>query len=85
MDAVRTQAYVALPIIPQYPSLLSAQEADIREPSSPVHESLAQCIVVRHPLTGLTHAELPECLMHRLRLPGCALALFEPPAVEGLF
>jgi len=50
-----------------------------------VHESLAQRIVVRHHLTGLTRAELPEYLTHRLRLAGCELPLFEPPAVEALF
>ena len=50
-----------------------------------VHESLAQRIVVRHHLTGLTREELPEYLTHRLRLAACELALFEPPAVEALF
>jgi len=50
-----------------------------------VHESLAQRIVVRHHLTGLTRAELPEYLSHRLHLAGCELPLFEPPAVEALF
>jgi type II secretory pathway predicted ATPase ExeA len=50
-----------------------------------VHESLAQRIVVRHHLTGLTREELPEYLTHRLRLATCELALFEPPAVEALF
>jgi len=50
-----------------------------------VHESLAQRIVVRHHLTGLTREELPEYLTHRLRLVGCELALFEPPAIEALF
>lgn len=50
-----------------------------------VHESLAQRIVVRHHLGGLTREELPEYLAHRLRLAGCELPLFEPPAVEMLF
>ncbi|MGB5831589.1 MAG: AAA family ATPase, partial [Thiohalocapsa sp.] len=50
-----------------------------------VHESLAQRIVVRHHLTGLTREELPAYLTHRLRLAACELALFEPPAVEALF
>jgi type II secretory pathway predicted ATPase ExeA len=50
-----------------------------------VHESLAQRIVVRHHLTGLTREELPEYLAHRLHLAGCELALFEPPAIEALF
>ncbi len=50
-----------------------------------VHESLAQRIVVRHHLTGLTREELPAYLIHRLRLAGCELPLFEPPAIEALF
>jgi type II secretory pathway predicted ATPase ExeA len=50
-----------------------------------VHESLAQRIVVRYHLAGLERAELPEYLNHRLRLAGCELALFEPPAIEALF
>jgi general secretion pathway protein A len=56
-----------------------------RRLSMAVHESLAQRIVVRHHLSGLTRAELPEYLTHRLRLAGCELPLFEPPAVEALF
>ena len=36
-------------------------------------------------LAGLTREELPEYLIHRLRLAGCELPLFEPPAVEALF
>jgi type II secretory pathway predicted ATPase ExeA len=50
-----------------------------------VHESLAQRIVVRHHLSGLTREEVPEYLVHRLRLAGCELPLFEPAAVEALF
>lgn len=54
-----------------------------------VHESLAQRIVVRHHLTGLTREELPAYLTHRLHparnWAGCELALFEPPAIEALF
>lgn len=50
-----------------------------------VHESLAQRIVVRYHLSGLSRDELPEYLLHRLKLAGCELPLFEPPAVEALF
>ena len=50
-----------------------------------VHESLAQRIVVRYHLAGLSRDELPEYLTHRLRRVGCELPLFEPPAVEALF
>jgi len=41
--------------------------------------------VVRYHLAGLEREELPEYLTHRLRLSGCELPLFEPPAVEALF
>ena len=50
-----------------------------------VHESLAQRIVVRYHLTGLTREEVSEYLTHRLRLVGCELPLFEPPAIEAIF
>jgi type II secretory pathway predicted ATPase ExeA len=50
-----------------------------------VHESLTQRIVVRYHLAGLTREEVPQYLTHRLRLAGCELPLFEPPAVEALF
>ena len=50
-----------------------------------VHESLAQRIVVRYHLAGLTREELPAYLTHRLQLAGCSLPLFEPAAVEALF
>ncbi len=50
-----------------------------------VHESLAQRIVVRYHLGGLTREELPAYLTHRLQLAGCSLPLFEPPAIEALY
>ncbi|EIC19704.1 ExeA family protein [Thiorhodovibrio frisius] len=50
-----------------------------------VHESLAQRVVVRHHLSGLTREEVPGYLTHRLRLAGCELEVFEPAAVEALF
>jgi general secretion pathway protein A len=50
-----------------------------------VHESLAQRIVVRLHLAGLTREEVPDYLAHHLRLAGCQLPLFEPPALEALF
>ena len=56
-----------------------------RRLSMAVHESLAQRIVVRHHLGGLTRDELPDYLTHRLSLAGCELPLFETPAVEALF
>ena len=42
-------------------------------------------LVVRHHLTGLERDEVDAYLKHRLRLAGCELPLFEPPAVEALF
>jgi len=56
-----------------------------RRLSMAVHESLAQRIVVRYHLSGLEREELPDYLTHRLRLAGCELPLFEPPAIEALF
>ncbi len=50
-----------------------------------MHESLAQRFFVRHHLAGLDRDELDAYLTHRLRLAGCELPLFEPPAVEALF
>ena len=50
-----------------------------------VHESLSQRLVVRHHLTGLDRDELDAYLTHRLRLAGCEVPRFEPPAVEALF
>ena len=50
-----------------------------------VHESLHQRLVVRHHLGGLDRDELNDYLTHRLRLAGCELPLFEPPAIEALF
>ena len=48
------------------------------------HESLAQRLVVRHPLAGIERCELDHSLAHRLHLAGCELPLFEPPAIEAL-
>ena len=50
-----------------------------------VHESLAQRLVVRHHVSGLTRDELPAYLTHRLQLAGSTLPLFAPAAVEALF
>jgi type II secretory pathway predicted ATPase ExeA len=56
-----------------------------RRLSMAVHESLAQRIVVRHHLRGLTREELPHYLAHRLHLAGCELPVFEPASIEALF
>lgn len=56
-----------------------------RRLSMAVHESLAQRLIVQHHLRGLEREELELYLAHRLRLAGCEVPLFEPPAVEALF
>ena len=56
-----------------------------RRLSMAVHESLNQRLVVRHHIAGLQRDELDAYLTHRLRLAGCELPLFEPPAAEALF
>ena len=56
-----------------------------RRLSMAVHASLAQRLVVRQHLGGLERDELEAYLAHRLKLAGCQLALFEPPALEALF
>jgi type II secretory pathway predicted ATPase ExeA len=50
-----------------------------------VYEALSQRIIVRFHMGGLTREELPEYLMHRLRLAGTELQLFEPAAIEALY
>ena len=50
-----------------------------------VHESLSQRLVVRHHIGSLERNELDDYLTHRLRLAGCELPLFEPPAAEAPF
>jgi type II secretory pathway predicted ATPase ExeA len=48
-------------------------------------DALAQRIVVRAHVRGLTRDELGPYLVHRLRLAGSELPLFEPPTVEAIF
>ena len=55
-----------------------------RRLSMAVHASLAQRLVVRQHLAGLERDELEAYLAHRLKLAGCQLPLFEPPALEAL-
>jgi len=50
-----------------------------------VHESLAQQIVVRYHLAGLSREELSEYLARRLCLAGCELPSFEEAVIEALF
>jgi len=49
------------------------------------HESLEQRIVVSFHFPGFTRDELPAYLIHRLKLAGTTLPLFEPAAIEALF
>jgi type II secretory pathway predicted ATPase ExeA len=48
-------------------------------------DALAQRIVVRAHVRGVSREELGPYLEHRLRLAGCELPLFEPPTVEAIF
>lgn len=48
-------------------------------------DALAQRIVVRAHVRGITRDELGPYLEHRLRLAGCELPLFEPAAIEAIF
>lgn len=50
-----------------------------------VHEALAQRVVVRAHVAGLTREELGPYLQHLLRLAGTELELFEPAAQEAIF
>ena len=65
--------------------LLIGQPELRRRLSMVVHEALAQRIVVRYHLRGLVRDEVPDYLIHRLRLAGTELPLFDPPAQEALF
>lgn len=56
-----------------------------RRLSMAVHEPLAQRLVVRYHIAGLTREELPRYLKHRLQLAGTELDLFDSPALEALF
>lgn len=49
-----------------------------------VHESLGERIVVSYHFAGFGRDELPAYFIHRLKLAGCTLPLFEPPAILRL-
>ena len=55
--------------------------------SSTLHSLLSAHpdLFARSRLPGLERNELDDYLTHRLRLAGCEIPLFEPPAVEALF
>ena len=48
-------------------------------------DALSQRVVVRAHVRGVARDELGPYIEHRLRLAGCELPLFEPPAVEAIF
>lgn len=50
-----------------------------------VHEALAQRVVVRAHVSGLTREEIGPYLQHLLRLAGTELQLFDPAAQEAIF
>ncbi|HHD56322.1 MAG TPA: AAA family ATPase [Desulfobulbaceae bacterium] len=56
-----------------------------RRLSLSVHEPLAQRLVVRYHISGLSREELPAYLQHRLELSGTQVELFEQPALEAIF
>lgn len=66
--------------------LLLIGQAELRRRlAMAVHEPLAQRIVVRHHLSGITRDELPPYLAHLLHLAGCEIPLFEPAAMEAIY
>jgi len=66
--------------------LLFAGQAELRRRlSMTVHEPLAQRIVVRYHISGLTKEELPLYLQHRLELAGTKMNLFEPESLEAMY
>jgi type II secretory pathway predicted ATPase ExeA len=48
-------------------------------------DALAQRVVVRAHVHGLTRDEIGPYLEHRLRLAGCELPLFDKPTIEAIF
>ena len=85
LEDLRLLTNFAMDTDPRLCLLLVALTELRRRLSMAVHESLSQRLVVRHHLPGLERNELEPYLTHRLRLAGCELPLFEPPAVEALF
>lgn len=66
--------------------LLFVGQAELRRRlAMSVHEPLAQRLVVRYHLAGLSKEELAQYLTHRLRLAGTETKLFEPRALEAIF
>ncbi len=56
-----------------------------RRLSMSVHEPLAQRLVVRYHISGVSREELPMYLKHRLELAGTQMDLFEQPALEAIY
>lgn len=56
-----------------------------RRLSLSVHEPLAQRLVVRYHISGLTREELPQYLQHRLQIAGLEINLFDQPALEAIY
>ncbi len=66
--------------------MLFVGQAELRRRlSMTVHEPLAQRIVVRYHISGLTRDELPLYLKHRLELAGTKMDLFEPESTEAMY
>lgn len=66
--------------------MLFVGQAELRRRlSMTVHEPLAQRLVVRYHISGLTKEELPLYLQHRLELAGTKMNLFEPASMEAMY
>jgi type II secretory pathway predicted ATPase ExeA len=66
--------------------MIFAGQAELRRRLSlSVHEPLAQRLVVRYHISGLSREELPAYLQHRLELAGTQIELFDAPALEAIF
>ena len=65
--------------------MLFVGQAELRRRlSMTVHEPLAQRLVVRYHISGLTKEELPRYLQHRLELSGTKMNLFDPASIEAM-
>lgn len=66
--------------------LVFVGQAELRRRlSMSVHEPLAQRLVVRYHISGLSREELSSYLKHRLELAGTHMELFSQPALEAIY
>ena len=50
----------------------------------PVHEALRQRVTVKYDFQGLTDEELPEYVLHKIRLAGGAPSIIDPAALAAV-